>query len=418
MNKRLVGWVIGLAALTAAVVFLSWPRQPKPDTDDEKQPAIQRKARVSRTPEGDIVLMLDAAAQARVGLRTAALEGTKLHPQVEAYGRLQEDPSESFDLRAPAAGVLQSAAKNAWPRIGDTVADGALVGTLQFVLAPVDRLNVSERLIAARSDQRASASSMEAARASWERARTLNADNRNVSDRALQEAEVRLRTEAAKLRAALDAVKLLESSLEAQGGAGQACNLVALRGGEVTEVLVQPGEHVESGQLLLRMKRYDRLIARIYLPSGRDPGPLPSSALISPVVFVGQSLEGRRVGTSSAVDPESQSQPLLFSVSVPQKNLRPGAAVIAHLPAAGPARSGVIIPESAVVRYAGRAWIYVKSGEETFVRKEALLDHPLEHGWFAVNGPAAGSQVVVEGAQVLLSEELKSQIQVGEENPA
>ena len=40
----------------------------------------------------------------------------------------------------------------------------------------------------------------------------------------------------------------------------------------------------------------------------------------------------------------------------------------------------------------------------------------MESGWFVTSGFAPGDRAVMDGAQLLLSEEMKSQIQVGEES--
>jgi hypothetical protein len=81
----------------------------------------------------------------------------------------------------------------------------------------------------------------------------------------------------------------------------------------------------------------------------------------------------------------------------------------------GAPRSGTVIPRSAVVHAAGRAWAYLQAGDLQFVRREIPLDHPAERGWFTTAHFHAGDRVVVAGGQILLSEESKSQIQVGEE---
>ena len=51
----------------------------------------------------------------------------------------------------------------------------------------------------------------------------------------------------------------------------------------------------------------------------------------------------------------------------------------------------------------------------SFVRREIQATQPTDDGWFVSNGVKAGERVVASGAQLLLSEELKSQIQVGDE---
>ncbi len=79
------------------------------------------------------------------------------------------------------------------------------------------------------------------------------------------------------------------------------------------------------------------------------------------------------------------------------------------------ATRGVVIPRSAVVRFGGKAWAYVQTDEVRFSRREVALDQATEQGWFTTAGFTVGDRVVVAGAQLLLSEEFKSQIQIGED---
>jgi multidrug efflux pump subunit AcrA (membrane-fusion protein) len=72
------------------------------------------------------------------------------------------------------------------------------------------------------------------------------------------------------------------------------------------------------------------------------------------------------------------------------------------------------MPRAAIVRLHGQAWAYVQTDEQTFIRRQVPLDQPAEGGWFIPGGFEPGERVVVGGAQVLLSEELKSQIHVGD----
>jgi hypothetical protein len=64
-----------------------------------------------------------------------------------------------------------------------------------------------------------------------------------------------------------------------------------------------------------------------------------------------------------------------------------------------------------VVRTEGKGWVYVlNEGGEALTRKEIALDRPTETGWFVTRDITASDHVVVTGAQVLLSEELKASI--------
>jgi hypothetical protein len=71
-----------------------------------------------------------------------------------------------------------------------------------------------------------------------------------------------------------------------------------------------------------------------------------------------------------------------------------------------------VVPEAAVVRTGDRAWAYVQIAPTQFERRQLVVTSPAARGWFVTTGFTAGDRIVIAGAQALLSEELKSQIQV------
>jgi len=288
-------------------------------------------------------------------------------------------------------------------------------GELDPRLSPVEHVDLQDRLATARADVEALQASLVAAQASFERARVLNAEDKNLSDRALQEAEARAKGEEARLTAARENVHQLEATLAATSGNGHLLPLSSRPGGEVVAVLAQPGESVENGQSILRLARFSRLIARIDLPAGETIDPSVATARILAVGHEDRPLRGDRIGLAADVDPQTLGQGILFRLSTDGVPLRPGAAVVAYLSVPGNPLQGVIVPRAAAVRYGGKVWAYAKTDADKFIRHEVTLDQSTDKGWFVTSGFAPGNRVVIVGAQVLLSEELKSQIQISEE---
>jgi hypothetical protein len=97
---------------------------------------------------------------------------------------------------------------------------------------------------------------------------------------------------------------------------------------------------------------------------------------------------------------------------VGSSGMRVGMRVAGQLKLGGKVREGVIVPSAAIVWHAGKAWAYVKDDEEAdlFVRKEVSTALEQPGGWFDAGHFEEGDEVVVSGAQLLLSEELKFQI--------
>lgn len=112
---------------------------------------------------------------------------------------------------------------------------------------------------------------------------------------------------------------------------------------------------------------------------------------------------------ASSTDSVVSGQAFLAFVATNATSLLPGSALSARLET-GTRESGVVLSRDAVVRHAGRGWVYVKTGDDTFVRREVPLDRPHRDGWL-VTGDWP-QPVLVSGPQSLLSEELKGIIQM------
>lgn len=76
--------------------------------------------------------------------------------------------------------------------------------------------------------------------------------------------------------------------------------------------------------------------------------------------------------------------------------------------------SGAIVPASAVVWLEGKAWAYVREDRDRFVRREVFTKQRMGEGWLVTKNFSAGDRVVVQGAQLLLSEEFRSQLRISD----
>ena len=408
-------FLIAGAGLAAILVFAYLQGRAEIAQEREREKPVKTPPRTARDADGNVTVTFNRETQTRIGLKTEPAATETVYPEITAYGRLQEDPGTSFVVRAPVAGILRgSGDSGAWPAMGQVLGDSSRIGTVEPRLAPLDRVDLATRITNAAADVEASQAALSAARSAYERAKKLNADNKNVSDRVVEEAESIVKTDEAKLAAARKNVAQLEAAAQAQSGGTGPIGLVT-RAGEVVEITARPGESVESGQPILRVARFDSMLARVDVPAGEALNAKISTARIVPVGHEEQQVRGERVSLASTVDPRTLGEGFVFRVSGLGTMLRPGAAVTAYLQAPGKSAKGVLIPYAAVVRFGGKAWVYGQVADDKFTRREVALDRSGSRGWIVIQGVSAGDRIVVSGAQILLSEEQKSQIQILEE---
>ncbi len=181
------------------------------DKDDAAKPAAAAAAKPADNDDDGPGVTLKPDAQTRAGIKVVALDEQPVQAELLAYGRLEEDPSVSFVVRAPYAGTLRLAPGQTWPALGQTVAPHTTFAQIEPRLQLTDRLTLNTQLAAARADLSSTTVSIAAAQTAYDRARALNADNKNVSDRVVQEAAAKLAAEKSRESAARALLQVLES---------------------------------------------------------------------------------------------------------------------------------------------------------------------------------------------------------------
>lgn len=408
----IVGWCLHgrPASLTTASQSAEEADEKKPHAEEED---AESPVHISHDEQGRHVLTVTEETQKHIGLIVQPLKPCQMKQHVEAYGKLEEDPAKSYTLRSPVAGYLVATKETTWPRVGDALDVGATIGMVQPRLSAAEQFDLHTRLMQAQGDISELTAHLAAAKSSYESKRRLNKNENVVAERSLEEAESIVKADEAKLQTAKETVRLLEGAI-GDGEAGR-MPLKIEKKGKVTAIASQTGEAVESGQLLVRVDDYSRLIARVSLPLGGAMNAEPTSAVIrlsdSDITYLAQIIG------SVASDSATQSgQTYLLAVDNEKSFLTPGQFVQAIFELPGDSKSGQMIPSSAIVHYAGLTFVYVKTGEEQFTRREINRDLPIPEGWCSAFDASENQPVVTVGAGSLLSEELRAQIEAEAES--
>ena len=407
---------VGLAVWLGPRYFkLRGPSEKQNDEKDAKQgeegeeeEELTDRIKLSRDEQDRVVLAVAVEVQSRMGLVAAPIAAGTQQPSIKAWGQLEEDPTHTFTLRAPAAGFLEVRDPAHWPRVGEQIKAGEKLGDLGPRLSAVERYDLTTRVLQARAEVDEAEADLSAAKSSYESKKKLNEGQQVVAERTLEEAEAKVKSTEARVAGARQIVQLLEDAISGKQARTTTAPLTSDRAGEVIEVQAQPGETIESGQALLKIADLSRLVARVTTPAGLTVAPMPQKARLQIAGLESRIIEGPVLGHGPSA---SRGQSFLISVENADMSLRPGALVEANLELTGEAAHGVIVPADAVVRLGGTAYVYLQTAEEQFTRTPIKTSSPVAEGWFVASGLAEKDRVVMTGAGTLLSEELRAQIE-------
>lgn len=272
--------------------------------------------------------------------------------------------------------------------LGET-SQHAEVQATAVLLAVNDLATLRNSYVAAETKLHRDQVDLATSRSQYERTKTLYDENQNVSLQALQSADGMYRNNQAQVTADEQDANLQLDTVRQRWGTGIA------------------GWIQNSSPTLNSVLEQREFMAQVVFPPG-EVGSAPGTlSLRAPGE---QLIPARLISPSPQVNPQIQGVSFLYLAPS-----RPGMAVgmnLAVLVPVGKPLSGVIVPESAIVWWQGEAWVYEATSPNTFTRREVPTGNPVNRGYFLpASAFPAGTKVVTAGAQALLSEEFRSQIQ-------
>lgn len=253
-------------------------------------------------------------------------------------------------------------------------------------------LEQRSRYLSAMAEADIARASLTNSRQEFGRLSILNRDARNVSDRAVANAEAQLKTDQARVLAAESIARNLRDNMRQQWG------------DSLTTQAVQAVPNAAINRIL----QHEDVLVQVTLPFGKAAPEAGSSVLVIPPGASGSAASAQFVSSSPRVDAAIQGETYYYRA--PATNLRVGMRVRVSLNDREHAESGVIVPRSAIVWYGGQAWCYIRNGDDRFSRVFVSTEQETDGGWFNSGRLQPGDEIVVTGAQLLLSEEFKYQI--------
>ena len=368
MNKKII-FIVGLQAIFIIALFWALIFYAKDEYDAnlaEQTEEIEAPQRVT-SDDGMNVVRLSLATQLNSGIKTATLQTAKYQANIKSFGTVVTIDS-----------LIE--AKSAYSNLQSQI----------NLLSAASNINLAQ----------------------YERLKALNSDDKNVSDMVVQQALALVNADNANKTSVQMQFKNLQNSLKLQWG-------------EALASLVYKEKLAPHLAKLLSRKN---VLVQVSLPQDNSNSKATMAVNLSPVNNTQSVISAIYVSPAIVTDPNVAGK--TFYYSAPSENLRIGMRVnVEMLPdqkhstlnskvvasAETAKTSGVIIPSDAVVWYAGKPWVYFKqsktnTGEDQFIRTPVSTDVEVDTGWYnegLSDDIGSFSEVVVNGAQLLLSEEFK-----------
>jgi hypothetical protein len=249
-----------------------------------------------------------------------------------------------------------------------------------FVIDPAALSKLNSDLVSAQA-------ALDASRAQYLRSRRLYGEQKNVSLRELQSAQASYLADDSRVGA-------LQQQLRDEWG------------GEIAQM-----DSGSRSDLLAALVERREAIARVTVPVGNTLDGAPARAEVLVLGHEEHPIAARAVYSAPTVNQKMQGQSFLVLMSTSGFPVQPGMAISADLPKSDKGEQGVMVPRSAVVRYANKTWVYQGLDAGKFTRREIVPTQTTSDGYFVTQNLKPGMRIVVTGAQTLLSQELKGQIQ-------
>ncbi len=384
-------------SLAVALAALLSCGQPSGAPAPKAEPPAKVRGGLSESELGTITLT--AQAEARLGIRTAAVEIKKVGRTRAFGGEVVVPAGRTISVSAPVAGLLAAPAQGPAAAIATPARKGQALLRLTPLLPPERDLRIEAEKEIASAEPRVAA-----ARSRLQRAEQVLRDKAG-SVRSVEEA----RTELAQAEAALKAAqsrwnRLRTTPLQAE----DVLVIESPLDGTILKVHAGPGQTVAAGAALFEVASLDPLWVRVPvyvgdLASVDRRGPASIHDLNAPGSRPGRP--ARPVPAPPSADPDAAAVDLYFELPNAAAEYRPGQRVGATL-ALRDQEQGLVVPRSAIVYdFRGGAWVYENPQPQVFVRRQVQIRRIAEPFAVLERGPAPGTKVVTAGAAELFGTE-------------
>jgi hypothetical protein len=170
---------------------------------------------------------------------------------------------------------------------------------------------------------------------------------------------------------------------------------------------------VERSSQIVRLIERDQFLVQVTLPPGVVLAEPPRAALAQAPTR-NANIDLHFISPATRTDARIQGLSYFF-VASGDSSLLPGMNTIVYVPS-GKSYEGVFLEDTAIVQWQGRSWVYLRVAPDTFKRHPINTDQPVSDDDYVVQDIPPGSEIVVRGAQVLLSEEAKSELRGSGDN--
>lgn len=348
MNRKLA-IIVGLQAFLIVVLFWVLVFYGKDEFEaitQQSEDEIETANRVS-DKEGMAVITVSTATQKQSEINTNALKASSHQANISSYGSVMSIDS-LIDLRT--------------------------------------------RYLAAKSDIEVLRTSLTQNKNEYSRLYALNQDDKNVSDKVVAIAASNIKADEAKIAAAESSAKNIADSMRQLWG----------------DALTKHAIEQKASGLLQNLISGKEVLIQTTLPFDAAEPRESSSIMIAPTATTSHTIRAYYISRAPVSNSTIQGKTYFYLAKTTE--LRAGMQVNALSATSSKSSSGVIIPNNAIIWYAGKPWVYLKTGNDTFSRLPVNTDIEVENGWFYQGILKADDRVVTSGAQLLLSEEFKSQI--------
>jgi len=260
------------------------------------------------------------------------------------------------------------------------------------VVAIDQLLELRTRYLSALAEAEVLGATLSNSKNEYARLSALNEDNKNVSDKVVATAQANLKADEAKISAASNNAKNIANSMRQYWG----------------DVLTKEATSQHSA-LLQNLIDYKEVLLQITLPFNAPEPKAGSSINVSPIAANATTYHARYISRAPVSNATLQGKTYFYAAKAPDLRAGMQISTLDTQQKKGNAQ-GVIVPNSAVVWYGGKPWVYRKSGTDQFSRLPINADIETDHGWFYAGNLKPNDLVVTSGAQLLLSEEFKYQI--------